>query len=205
MKKKFIARFLVIGCLCILSFGLTTCDLLDALEGVTELNFTALTLFPQETRMWCWAASGEMVMDKWGTSVDQCDHANYYLGEGGCCDIALCPTPVQNGDCVHGGWPQFGHYGFDFDTTSNAALSWNEVKNQVDNNRPWCITWKWLGNGGHMMVGRGYMTKDEEHYVCIADPWSPCNGDTYYVTYDFYDEDPADHTHWNDYYNVVPK
>src|SRR5215208_2563397 len=43
----------------------------------------AVTLRPQETSMWCWAASGEMAMDFLGTDVSQCDQANKRFGRGG--------------------------------------------------------------------------------------------------------------------------
>ena len=59
----------------------------------------AVTLRPQETSMWCWAASGEMVMDFLGTDVGQCDEANKRFGRSDCCN-----NPVPNA-CVNEGWP----------------------------------------------------------------------------------------------------
>ena len=40
----------------------------------------AVTLRPQETGMWCWAASGEMVMEYLGRAVSQCTQANDEFG-----------------------------------------------------------------------------------------------------------------------------
>src|SRR5262245_40017709 len=73
----------------------------------------AVTLRPQETGMWCWAASGEMVMDFLGTNVSQCDEANKRFGRTDCCH-----NPVPNA-CINGGWPEFDKYGFTFNTTSD--------------------------------------------------------------------------------------
>ena len=76
-----------------------------------------VTLKAQETNMWCWAASGEMVMDFLGTNVTQCDQANKRFGRNDCCN-----TPTPNA-CINGGWPEFDKYGFTFNTTANAALT----------------------------------------------------------------------------------
>ena len=54
-----------------------------------------VTLHPQETGMWCWAASGQMVMDYLGTSPSQCTQANNRFGRTDCCTIDLCPLPTE--------------------------------------------------------------------------------------------------------------
>lgn len=53
-----------------------------------------------------------------------------------------------------------------------------------------------------MMVVTGYLTIDGTKYVSVNDPWSPNVGDQYNTTYDNY-VSGADHTHWNDYYDVT--
>ena len=62
----------------------------------TELQ---VTLRPQKTGMWCWAASGQMVMEYLGKPVEQCIQANNRLNRSDCCKS---PTPDE---CVMGGWP----------------------------------------------------------------------------------------------------
>src|SRR5687768_16571227 len=109
----------------------------QASAGNTVLG---VTVRPQETSMWCWAASGQMVMESFGKTVKQCDQANNRLGLTDCCNN---PTPVH---CVKGGWPEFGKYGFTFKTTSNAPLSWAEVCNQIQvRQKPFAFTWHWSG------------------------------------------------------------
>ncbi|KPK91872.1 MAG: hypothetical protein AMJ94_06250 [Deltaproteobacteria bacterium SM23_61] len=193
--------------LLILIFGVGGCCTPKATESL------AATLHFQETRMWCWAASGQMVMEYLGTNVAQCTQANNRFGRNDCCNIALCPNPVQNHACVRGGWPEFNRYGFQSIHTTNAALSWEDLKKEISNScfcgrRPFAFTWRWPGpmGGGHMMVAMGYTTLSllplKENFVEIFDPWSPCIGDHRFITYDYYVQSPGHHTHWDDYYKV---
>src|SRR6476659_5029294 len=71
----------------------------------TESESLAVPLHAQQTSMWCWAASGQMVMNFLGGSVVQCDEANKEFSRIDCCNN---PTP---GACVQGGWPQPDKYG----------------------------------------------------------------------------------------------
>ena len=157
----------------------------------------AVTLRPQETSMWCWAASGEMVMDFLGTDVGQCDEANKRFGRSDCCN-----NPVPNA-CVNGGWPEFDKYGFSADVTSDAPLDWAAVRTEIFCHRkPFAFSWHWSGGGGHMMTVIGYVTVNGVNYVTINDPWPPNQGDQRVITYDAYVSGQG-YTHWNDYHNVV--
>lgn len=167
----------------------------------------AVTAHSQETRNWCWAASGQMIMDYLGNNVAQCTQANNRFGRNDCCDIDLCPNPEQNHACVTSGWPEFNKYGFSSTHTTNAALSWSDLKEEISDSsncgrRPFAFTWKWPGGGGHMMVATGYKTEDGINFVEVSDPWSPCVGDHNFITYDYYVQSPGHHTHWDDYYEV---
>lgn len=156
-------------------------------------------LRPQETPVWCWAASGEMVMDFLGTNVSQCDEANKRFGRSDCCN-----SPRPNA-CVNTGWPEFGKYNFDFKTTSNAPLSWDQVKSQIwCKRKPVAFSWHWNGGGGHMMVLYGYVTVAGTNYVTIHDPLPVNVGDSRVITYSAY-VSGAGYTHWNDYYDITPK
>lgn len=158
-----------------------------------------VSLRPQETGMWCWAASGEMCMEFWGASVDQCDEANKQFARTDCCN-----SPIPTG-CVNGGWPEFEKYGFTASVTSNAALSWDSLKKQIYcRKEPFAFSWHWTGGGGHMMVVTGYAVIDGVKYVSINDPWPPNVGNQRFITYDEY-VSGSDHTHWNDYYNIAKK
>lgn len=174
-----------------------------------------VTLHPQETSRWCWAASGQMVMDYLGHDVSQCIQANNRFNRNDCCTIDLCPLPTEAAppdtdpcDCVCGGWPEFNKYGFTFNTTNDAPLGWDQLKKQISEGpspckgRPFCFSWHHAGIGGHMMVVKGYFSLAGTNYVVILDPWSPCIGDERILTYDTY-VSPPNKTHWNDYYDIT--
>lgn len=159
----------------------------------------SVPLRAQETNMWCWAASGEMVMDFLGTNVSQCDEANKRFGRNDCCNNPV-PTP-----CVNGGWPEFAKYDFSFTRTNDAALSWETLKKEIDcYNRPIAYSWHWNGGGGHMMVVTGYAEINGTRYVSVNDPWSPNVGSQYFLTYTAY-VSGSGYTHWDDFYQIVKK
>lgn len=167
----------------------------------TDAYTVDVTLRPQETDMWCWAASGEMIMKtlRPRAKVTQCDEANQEFGRADCCKN---PTP---GVCVEGGWPEFEKYKFD-STPKNGPLAFPEVQQELFcNKRPFAFSWHWIGGGGHMMVATGYKIVNGTQYVIKNDPWPPNEGqDSVAMTYDFYVQG-SDHTHWRDYFEVVPK
>ena len=194
----------------ILMLGLVGCACLKPTEEVdyatacpNSYQYLNSTLYGQQTNMWCWAASGQMVMAYLGNNVAQCVQANNRFGRTDCCNN---PTPNA---CVKGGWPEFQKYGFTYNTTSNAALSWNAVKKQISDGpapcryRPFAFSWHWPGGGGHMMVASGYVTVSGVNYVRMDDPWPPNQGKRSFITYSYYVSSPGRHTHWNDYYNVT--
>jgi Papain-like cysteine protease AvrRpt2 len=161
----------------------------------------AVTLRPQETSMWCWAASGQMVMEFLGHNVAQGVEANNRFGRTDCTN-----SPVPSA-CVLGGWPEFNKYGFTSKHTSNTALTWDQLKSQIGcASKPVAFSWGWTGGGGHMMVAVGYKTQNGVDYVEVNDPWPPnvgTSGNASIKTYSDYVSLAGDHTHWDDYYDVT--
>jgi hypothetical protein len=154
-----------------------------------------VTLYPQLTDMWCWAASGEMIMAYGGNNVAQCTQANNRFGMQNCCNA---PTP---GACIQGGWPQFDAFGFNFQTTAwGTALTFAELTGQFQQNQPVAFSWGWTGGGGHMMVACG--VDPSSNFVYMNDPWPPNTGGTRWISYDAYVSTPGQYTHWTDYYNI---
>lgn len=172
----------------------------ESQPGAGEQNVNVqlpLGCINQETNMWCWAASGEMVMRFQNVTIAQCTQANNRFGLSVCCQS---PVPSQ---CVQGGWPEFDKYGFSFDRTLSAPLSWDQIVDQIGTQRlPFAFTWAWVGGGGHMMVIYGYAVADGVRYVHVHDPWPPGVGATRMLTYEAYVSGP-NYTHWDDFYNVV--
>ena len=126
----------------------------------------AVPLHPQEATQWCWAASGQMVMEYLGHGVTQCTQANQRLARTDCrcdnCSSGLEPT------CDEDGRPEFERNGFDFDWREGEPLSWSELTEQLSiENRsrrtPVAFSWKFTGGGGHMMVAKGYQSQGGEH------------------------------------------
>jgi hypothetical protein len=179
---------LLVGCVC----------------NPTNNHLHTVTLHPQETNMWCWAASGQMIMDFLGHNLNQCTQANNRFGRTDCCN-----TPVPQA-CIVGGWPEFNKYNFSFSKTSNAALSWTQVQSQTFcADKPFAFTWHWICGsppcGGHMMVVVGYQTQSGQNFVEVNDPWPPnvgTTGNASILTYNAYVSGPG-YSHWDDYYDVT--
>ena len=169
--------------------------------GCPKIKVLPVGLHPQETVNWCWAASGQMVMDYLGNNVVQCTQANNRFNRTDCPCNQCGSNPQSNPPCVWGGWPEFSKYGFTFNRTSSTALSWANLKKELKEGRPVAFTWKWSGNGGHMMVAFGYSIIGGTKYVWIRDPWSPCNGETRIITYSAYVSGTY-YTHWDDFYVI---
>jgi hypothetical protein len=182
-------------------FLLTVALLSGCCTPDANLGSVNLTSTDQHQSNWCWAASGEMTMNFLGAnpSVVQCDEANKRFGRTDCCNN---PTPSA---CNNGGWPEFDKYGFTADHTSDAALSWDDVKKQIYcRHKAFCNTWHWSGGGGHMMVISGYMVLDGVQYVYLRDPLPVGVGSSRWITYARYVSGPG-YTHWDDYYNITKK
>jgi hypothetical protein len=149
--------------------------------------------------MWCWAASGQMIMDYLGTNVAQCVQADLFFNVSDCC---AGDTPAI---CVNGGWPQFEKYGFQYDYTQNQALTFSNIQDQINQNKPIAFSWHWLdseGNddrSGHMMVVYGWAFINGIQYVIVHDPDGQYEGQMTYESY----VSGSDHNHWNDFYNIA--
>lgn len=151
----------------------------------------AVALIAQGTRMWCWAASGQMIMKFLDHDVSQCLQANYRFNRTDCC------SDPEN--CVTGGWPQFEHWGFSCQTMEGAQ-TFAQIKTEIDAGRPIAFSWHWPGGGGHMMALIGY--NEANQMLLINDPWPPHTGGQRWITYNEYVSRAGHHTHWRDYYSI---
>jgi hypothetical protein len=168
-----------------------------------------VTLRPQETNNWCWAASGQMVMEYIDRqrAPTQCAQAgNRFLGglPFGLGAAFCCSNPTLAA-CNNAGWPEFSRYGFSSVHTTDQALSWEALRSEILRNRPVAFTWHWNGGGGHMMVAVGFKNADERagtpNMVAVHDPLPVNGGDRRFINYDDYVQG-NDHTHWDDYYGI---
>ena len=113
-----------------------------------------------------------------------------------------CYLPFGGGACDQPAWPAFGLYGFTSQRTQDGMpLSFEQLKNELDNNRYVAFTWNWKSGGQHMMVATGYKVSNGENYVTVNNPWPPLLGDTMIIPYSEY-VSGSDHTHSTDFYQI---
>lgn len=163
--------------------------------GATSLP---VPLIPQQTNEWCWAASGQMIMNYLGaTAVTQCQQANNELGRSDCC---MSPTPSA---CIKGGYTQFDKYNFNTTQYGGGALPFSMLKSEIDSNRPVEFAWSWTGGGGHVMVAVGYSVDSSgNQWVYSNNPWPPNVGNHDVLSYSAYVQDTG-YTHQNDTYQIT--
>jgi hypothetical protein len=177
-------------------------------EPTRASSWLDVRIAAQETRMWCWSASAQMIMDYLGHHVPQCTQANDTFGLTDCpchqCDAQRNPNP--NLTCIQGGFPRFCAYQFHA-LRKHEPLTWKELKQELSDEpgfkkTPIAFIWKWLGGGGHVMVARGYREENGVRYVETLDPLSVCKGgDVQTVTYEEFVKGEH-HTHWDDFYDI---
>jgi len=156
-----------------------------------------VTLIGQQTDMWCWATSGQMIMGFGGTNVTQCSEANAYLLRNDCC---TSPTPAA---CIKGGWPEYDRWNYFFVWTPwGNALTFAQLRAEIDAGRPVGFAWGWTGGGGHYMVANGYKVDSAgTQWVWKNDPWPVNVGAGSWITYaDFVGN--ADHATWENDYTI---
>lgn len=211
MNKKW-KLFLIPVLLCMSMFILITHPKVVYADetGQMVLKILQVPLFAQQTPNWCWAASGEMIMDYLGREVPQCLQVGNILAESsgsGSCDCCQKPRP---GNCIdQRGWPDYDQYEFYF-SGKPGGLSWEELIDQIDSNKPVGFSWKWEDSGSHYMVARGYIILNDIRMVVMNDPipWSECKckgGSVKIISYRDYVEFPYRYTHWYDDYNITKK
>jgi hypothetical protein len=190
-----IMRFLFVSVITSLLIFASCCPPFDNSKLLT------VPLHPQQTSMWCWAASAQMCMDFQGTNILQCTQTNNRYAMTNCCN-----SPIP-GACVLGGWPEFNKYGFTSKNTVDAALTWDQIRQEIDcRNRPLTYTWHWAGGSGHMVTIVGYSTGtcNDDRFLHINDPLPVNTGSTYTITYEAYVAGNPGSSHWNDYYEIKP-
>ena len=145
----------------------------------------AVTLYPQETNVWCWAACTQMITTFLGHGRTQCDLANQRFGQNNCCNGA-CDNKTSA--CTQGGWVMFNESGFSYIDGGATALSWDTITACISCKRQPTdlIDGPKSGGMGHCRVIYGYANIAGTKYLLIKDPWLPCQGNSYALAYDDY-------------------
>ena len=148
----------------------------------------------QEQNQWCWAGSAQAVLSYYGTTVAQCDMADFARinngwGADNCCSNptgVICNQP----NYMYGTAGSLQAIMVNWGVNSNSMatyLSQPTVGSETDAGRPFVMRFGWYGGGGHFLVGRGL----EVNNVYYMDPW-PGNGYTI-STYDWVVYAPTHH------------
>jgi hypothetical protein len=157
--------------------------------------------YAQEAEQWCWAASGQAVMEflapELKSEVCQCRQAELRASGLKCCSVADSCIPLGSLDplCRDAGWPAFGKYGFEFRTTCDAtpesdwdqcdgeALTWQQLTDEIRSGRPVVFSQRPSDQRrevavGHSMIAFGYTTIMEQglekRWVLVFDPKRIC-------------------------------
>ena len=166
-------------------------------------DMIADVVVPQQEYNWCWAATAQMAAAYSGVTISQCDEANAATGRSDCCTN---PTSASDPNLcnVAGWWGQLVDYGFTYDSTDwGTALSFTQLQNELNANRPVPYAWGWTGGGGHAMVAvKTWIDSVGDQWVSINNP-DPVNvGEQDDMAYSYWVSSP-DHVHWQDSYNLI--
>ncbi len=156
----------------------------------------SLRYVPQSGRNWCWAASGQMVMEFLGERASracQCRQAQAVLGASGCCAAAGSCAPASEVPprCDAPRWPAFVEkadlYAFAYRTTcddlplrqDDAAcdarpIPWRDLTVEICAGRPVIASFRAAGASvGHTLVVKGISAHGGRR-VLLADPATLC-------------------------------
>ena len=166
---------------------------------IQDIGTVSIPETEQEKTNWCWAASMQAVLDAYGTTVTQCQLANWLFSRADCCNPGTCnsgTSPEQQQDILD-------HWGLN-STLVYSTLTWNQLKTEIKASRPVSIGFSWCGGGGHSMVIYGFSEVKNgsvKYNVSYLDPWF---GEGFNVAeYDWMVGGcPGDHTWYRTLYNI---
>lgn len=185
------------------------------LSSVNNIPIKTLNvpLIPQQTNVWCWAASGQMTMTYLNSSDStdylQCKQADKEYNCTDCCSNLNCA-------CKKPGHVLIRDYGFNYATTTwnpsdttvptDCYLSYDKLSAQINKDMPVIFAWNWVNGGGHVMVVNGYGIQlgTAEQLVYVKNPWPPNQGDYQVMTYSTWvGSKSMGHVHQIDFYNIT--
>ena len=126
-------------------------------------NVLNIQLSRQQSQVWCWAATIEMVSSYYGNGVAQCSTLSYWFGADCCTYATYCQTTgteyqIQQSFSALGinsqYWP--------------SSLMWEQITGEIDSGRPFIMFY--LGSfSGHVVVAFGY--NSDKQTLFIHDPY----------------------------------
>lgn len=150
----------------------------------TSVSDASVLAFPereQEQWYWCWAACSQATLAYYGTSINQCEVADwareaYNWGDDDCCENPgenICNQP--NNICTGDGsiLNILGNWGITCESCDYRALSLAEITCEIDNGRPFIMRLEY-DLGGHFVVGHG-IEDDIVHYMDPGNGYQAAN------------------------------
>lgn len=130
-------------------------------EGVAGLRLPVV-FSSQAQSFWCWAACCEMIFRFLDTNqLEQCDLAAAEFAHPCCAQpsSSACNRPL---------WPEaiYNRYNLPF-VKRLESLTFQELKAEIDNNRPVEAYIQWSGSGAHVILLTGYYDNED---VDVMDP-----------------------------------
>ena len=145
---------------------------------------------------WCWAASGQMIMELLGEAprrACQCRQAEQVLGVTGCCVTPSSCLPADDlpARCDRPRWPAFvekpDRYNFSYATTCDALpgrqnddaceaqpMNWTALTAEICAGRPVIASLRSRGSAsGHTVVVKGFSSRPYRR-VLVVDPAKLC-------------------------------
>jgi hypothetical protein len=127
----------------------------------------------QKQSQWCWAACSAMILEYYGALANQCDIANYALGQEKCCEdgggsecnrintlISRPPSYPKGINSI------LSHFGGTRSTFYDSVLTLQECKAQLSNGTPFIISWSYcLSDRYHFIVVYGVSDDNIVHFI----------------------------------------
>jgi hypothetical protein len=157
------------------SAGLGTLAAMSGAAFATQKTISGLPNTQQTQSEWCAITCAQNLLEFWGSTIQQCEEANYDFGRSDCCNYGAWTLPAQDGTCnpttgSFTGKP-LAHFGGHYTSYPDNTFSFSQFETEINNNRPVSIGWTWNGGGGHAMNVAGYDTSTNSLYV-----YDPKNG-----------------------------
>lgn len=151
------------------------------LSAVGQAKELPVPVVGQLQGYWCWAAVSQAVLAYNGTQLQQCSIVEWTLNQNDEMNVNdVCENPSNYN---WGEWPPgvqgiVTHNGVQTTFPIKHALSFNEIKSEIDNNNPIIRNIKWSGPGTHYTVVRGY----DDNLINIVHIMDPGGGGKYIST-----------------------
>ena len=104
----------------------------------------------QQTQVWCWAATSEMVLAYYGVNVPQCEILSAWMQMNCCIPNPACET-AGSLQVIQGTLHHFGA----LDSFISGALTFAQVQAEIDAGRPMIVAYN-NSFAGHVVVIFGY-------------------------------------------------